>query len=80
MKLSENNYIEQVCVVGTGIPQPIALAVLSDVGKKLPDVNTSIEKTLNHVNQNLECKIVQLNRYQRSSGENPRNGNYCNKT
>ena len=54
MKLSENNYIEQVCVVGTGIPQPIALAVLSDVSKKLPDVNTSIEKTLNHVNQNLE--------------------------
>ena len=33
MKLSANKNIEQVCVVGTEIPQPIALVVLSDRGK-----------------------------------------------
>ncbi len=33
LKLSENADIEQVCVVGMGIPQPIALIVLSAAGK-----------------------------------------------
>ena len=54
MKLSENNYIEQVCVVGNGIPQPIALAVLSENSKKSSDIKSSILKTLDSVNQSLE--------------------------
>jgi long-chain acyl-CoA synthetase len=36
MMLLANHDIEQVCVVGTGIPQPIALAVLSAAGKAKP--------------------------------------------
>ncbi len=31
--LAVNPIIEQVCVVGTGLPQPIALVVLSEIGK-----------------------------------------------
>jgi long-chain acyl-CoA synthetase len=31
--LSKNTDIEQICVVGTGIPQPIALVTLSELGK-----------------------------------------------
>ena len=34
MKLLTNADVEQVCVVGMGIPQPIALTVLSESGKK----------------------------------------------
>ena len=33
MKLSANKNIENVCVVGDGLPQPIALVVLSEYGK-----------------------------------------------
>ena len=54
MKLSENNYIEQVCVVGNGIPQPIALAVLSESAHAASDLNESISKTLEDVNNTLE--------------------------
>ena len=61
MKLSENNYIEQVCVVGSGIPQPIALAVLSEVGKESPHVTESVQKTLNNVNENLQKHEVLKN-------------------
>ena len=61
MKLSENNYIEQVCVVGSGIPQPIALAVISEVGKESPHVTESVQKTLNNVNENLEKHEVLKN-------------------
>ncbi len=31
--LSENDYIEQICVAGLGIPQPIALVNLSEIGQ-----------------------------------------------
>jgi len=31
--LMENAMLEQVCVMGNGLPQPVAIAVLSDVGK-----------------------------------------------
>ena len=33
MLLSKNADIEQICVVGTGIPQPIALITLSELGR-----------------------------------------------
>ena len=54
MKLSENNYIEQVCVVGNGIPQPIALAVLSEDAKNSNDLKESISQTLHNVNKTLD--------------------------
>ena len=69
MKLSANKNIEQVCVVGTGLPQPIALITLSEYGKSRPveDVYGSLETTLNIVNPKFESherlkKIVVLDR------------------
>ena len=35
MKLSEDNNIEQVCIVGRGLTQPIALVTLSSQALKL---------------------------------------------
>lgn len=56
MKLSKNEYIEQVCVVGTGIPQPIGLVVLSEDGrtKSSDDIKKSLVDTLEEVNPSLE--------------------------
>lgn len=56
LKLSSNPDIEQVCVVGMGIPQPIALTVLSasakSKGKDL--IKESLKTTIDLVNQTLE--------------------------
>ena len=56
LKLSANKNIEQVCIVGTEIPQPISLVVLSDRGrnKTKEDLISSLEKTLEVVNPKLE--------------------------
>jgi long-chain acyl-CoA synthetase len=56
LELSINADIEQVCVVGMGIPQPIALVTLSASGKtKSQDqVQESLTHTLQKVNQLLE--------------------------
>ena len=56
LKLSANKNIEQVCIVGTEIAQPIALVVLSDRGrnKTKEDLISSLEKTLEVVNPKLE--------------------------
>ena len=56
LKLSANKNIEQVCIVGTEIPQPIALVVLSDRGrdKTKEGLISSLEKTLEVVNPKLE--------------------------
>ena len=52
MKLSANKNIEQVCVVGSGLPQPIALITLSEYGKgrTRKDVADSLRKTVKIVN------------------------------
>lgn len=52
MKLSANKNIEQVCVVGSGLPQPIALITLSEYGKgrTREDVADSLCKTVKIVN------------------------------
>jgi long-chain acyl-CoA synthetase len=49
---AQNTYLEQVCVVGLAMPQPIALAVLSDIGKSAEksEVESSINETLREVN------------------------------
>jgi len=69
MKLSANKNIEQVCVVGTGLPQPIALITLSEYGKSRPtaDVYGSLETTLKIINPKFESherlkKIVVLDK------------------
>lgn len=56
MKLMQNTDIEQVCVVGMGVPQPIALTVLSTHGKaKSKEALTkSLSDTIDKVNQHLE--------------------------
>ncbi|MBP9924671.1 MAG: AMP-binding protein [Cyclobacteriaceae bacterium] len=56
LKLASNTDIEQVCVVGMGIPQPIALAVLSEAGKakSKEDLEKSLSASLTQINPALE--------------------------
>lgn len=56
LKLLSNKDIEQVCVVGVGIPQPIALIILSAAGKlKTREALTqSLSETINETNSHLE--------------------------
>jgi long-chain acyl-CoA synthetase len=56
MRLLKNECIELTCVVGMGIPQPIALIVLSQLGKakSKEEVIRSITDTLAEVNPVLE--------------------------
>ena len=56
MKLMTNPDIEQVCVVGMGIPQPIALTVLSETGKQKSKENIiqSLSQSLNEINPQIE--------------------------
>lgn len=55
LPLSDNPNIEQVCVVGTGIPQPIALIVPSEVGQKLSQdaLRSSLQNSLTELNSSL---------------------------
>ncbi|MEM8886892.1 MAG: AMP-binding protein [Bacteroidota bacterium] len=54
-KFEHNPDIEQICVMGLGCPQPIALAVASDIGKsKSPEaIRASLSDTLEEVNKEL---------------------------
>ncbi len=54
--LSENSDIEQICLVGTGIPQPIALITLSASGKSKSkqNISQSLIESVNSVNPKLE--------------------------
>jgi long-chain acyl-CoA synthetase len=56
MKLSANKNLEQICVVGSGLPQPIVLVVLSQRGKEKSkeDLILSLEKTMEVVNPKLD--------------------------
>tara|TARA_B100001094_G_scaffold295447_1_gene316808 strand:+ start:1401 stop:3032 length:1632 start_codon:yes stop_codon:yes gene_type:complete len=56
MRISADKNIEQVCVVGTGLPQPIAIVVLSERGKDISSESLlpSLNKTLVLVNQKLD--------------------------
>ena len=54
--MSANTDIEQICIVGTGIPQPIALVTLSELGK-LKSQNqliASLVETVKSMNPTLE--------------------------
>jgi long-chain acyl-CoA synthetase len=56
MKLLVNSDIEQVCVVGMGIPQPIALIILSAYAARKPkdEIIKSLSASLTEVNATLE--------------------------
>lgn len=56
LMLSKNTDIEQICVVGTGIPQPIALVTLSDTAKlkSMEDLKSSLYNSIMLVNPVLE--------------------------
>tara|TARA_B100000902_G_scaffold397426_1_gene461199 strand:+ start:7440 stop:9083 length:1644 start_codon:yes stop_codon:yes gene_type:complete len=56
MRISANKYIEQICVVGNGLPQPIALTNLSEIGVNEIKENliNSLEETLKLVNSELD--------------------------
>ena len=53
---------EQICVAGLGLPQPILLAVLSDIGKAM-----SKEKISSFLNERLEAVNEQLDGYKKIS-------------
>ena len=55
-KIMENSNVEQVCVTGTNLAQPIGLLVLSEDAKKesKADNEASLLETLNSINQTLE--------------------------
>jgi long-subunit acyl-CoA synthetase (AMP-forming) len=50
-----NNFIEQICVTGRTLDQPIALVVLSEIGLKAPksEVTASLDATRKEVNASL---------------------------
>ncbi|WP_298771366.1 AMP-binding protein [uncultured Shewanella sp.] len=55
-KLAKDLHVEQICVVGSGLPHPIALVQLSE-GANLQhreEVRTSLKETLDNVNIHLE--------------------------
>ena len=56
MGFSENSNIEQICVVGQNLPQPIALVVISEIGRKLSKVELteSLEEYLKELNPSLK--------------------------
>ncbi|AGH46618.1 AMP-binding protein [Paraglaciecola psychrophila] len=59
-KLMANSSIEQVCVTGSQLKQPIGLVVLSVEALKLPsaEIEMSLLATLNEVNNTLESHAV----------------------
>jgi len=54
--VGESPYIEQICIVGTSIPQPIGLVVLSEHGNEKPmeELIPSLEESIAAVNPRLE--------------------------
>lgn len=70
LKFASNKDIETICIVGMGIPQPIALIVLSDLvkTKSRADIVAGLEEIRAQVNATLEdyervAKIVILSEY-----------------
>ncbi len=56
MKISVNEDVDQVCVVGDGIAQPIAMITLSEAGKKKAkeEIERSLAETMKIVNPKLD--------------------------
>ena len=56
LELSKNTNIEQVCIVGSGLPHPIALITISEIGNSNTslELSNSIMNTINQLNSQLE--------------------------
>ncbi|HKH61243.1 MAG TPA: AMP-binding protein, partial [Flavitalea sp.] len=56
MKFSANSVVEQVCIVGSGLPQPLALLVLSETGKRrgAEELRTGLKNMLVNINSSLD--------------------------
>ena len=56
LRMAQNPDIGQICIVGTGVPQPIALVTLSESGmkKSREALCTQLEGTLKKINPTLE--------------------------
>ena len=56
LEMLKNSDIDQVCIVGTGIPQPIGLVVLSQTGKEKEQTPLieSLDQTIKVLNSTLE--------------------------
>ncbi|MDL5511646.1 AMP-binding protein [Arenibacter sp. M-2] len=56
LQISKNTDIEQICVVGTGIPQPIALVTVSSLGKakSKDDLGKSLHQSILEINPRLQ--------------------------
>jgi len=56
LEFLKNSNIEQICIVGMGIPQPIALINISESAKKLDKtaLANSLKEILKQINPNLE--------------------------
>ena len=54
LKLSKNSFIEQVCVVGDNLTQPIALVILSEGKKIVSEIKNSFEELIVSINDQLE--------------------------
>ncbi|WP_109302734.1 AMP-binding protein [Aquimarina sp. AU474] len=54
-KIEKNELVEQVCVAGLGIPQPIAIINLSEVSKTVTreQIELSLDQTLHTINSDL---------------------------
>lgn len=66
-KMSESSHIEQICVVGDGLSQPMALVILSENAAKMSRdlLNSDLETSRKNTNSVLDhhehvCKIVVL--------------------
>ncbi len=55
-RLSGNPLLEQICVMGSGLPAPVAVVVLSEAAQYVPrgDIRSSLQATLDKVNERLE--------------------------
>lgn len=55
-KLAQDSHIELICVIGSGLPHPVALVQLSEGSKLQPreEVRTSLKETLDSINPHLE--------------------------
>ncbi|TVR82329.1 MAG: AMP-dependent synthetase [Chitinophagaceae bacterium] len=51
--LAENTYIEQICVSGLGLDQPLALVLLSEMGKEVDQeqLEENLNKTIDTINE-----------------------------
>lgn len=56
LKLASSAIIDQVCVVGTNLPQPIALVTLSEVGRQKPprEIDEELQQHIAALNPTLE--------------------------